>query len=64
LENAIENFRKALHINPRHYNAMYGLGIIYFKQEKLALAEYYLKKALDVSQHNPVLLNFLGMVNI
>ena len=32
LEKALAAFRTALRIDPRHYNAWYGIGLTYFKQ--------------------------------
>ena len=37
-------FRKAIFLDPRHYNAWYGISMIHLKQEKYLLAEKYLKK--------------------
>jgi len=34
---------------------VYGLGAIYFKQEKFGLAEYHFKRALDINCQSSVL---------
>ena len=39
---ALVCFRNAIHNDSRHYNAWYGLGTIYYRQEKYELAEYVL----------------------
>jgi len=31
------------------------MGIIYYKQERYPLAEFYFKKALEINKHSPVL---------
>ena len=33
----------------------YGMGMIYYKQERYSMAEFYFRKALDINQHSPVL---------
>ncbi|MCI4395307.1 hypothetical protein PGIGA_G00178890 [Pangasianodon gigas] len=46
----------------RHYNAWYGLGMIYYKQEKFNLAEIHFKKALSINPQSSVLLCHIGVV--
>ena len=36
LDGAAEAFREATRVNPRHYNAWYGLGTVFFKQQRHA----------------------------
>jgi anaphase-promoting complex subunit 3 len=55
-------FRNAARINPNHYNAWYGMGMIYYKQERFDRAEIYYRKALTVHPTNTVLLCHLGVV--
>ena len=33
----------------------YGMGIIFYKQERYSMAEFYFKKALDINKNSPVL---------
>lgn len=40
----------------------YGLGIIYYRQEKYALAEYHFTRALSINGQSSVLHCYLGMV--
>jgi len=54
---AVEEFKKAIEINPRHYYALVGLGDTYDCQGKYELAEKMLKKALEV---NPNSINAYG----
>ncbi len=47
--------RSALYIDPRHYNAWYGLGSVLMKQEKYELGEYHFKRALAINGRSSVL---------
>lgn len=60
-DRAICCFRQALRIDERHYNAWYGLGAIYHKQEKFDLAEYHFEKAVSLHPSSSVLRCNLGM---
>ena len=40
----------------------YGLGSIYYRQEKFRLAEYHYRRALAINQSSPALHCFVGMV--
>ena len=60
LEKAVTSFRRALLGNERHYNAWYGLGSIYYRQERYELAEYHFKRALDINPSSSVLHCYLG----
>jgi tetratricopeptide (TPR) repeat protein len=62
LEASGRSFQTALRINPRHYNAIFGLGLIEKKQEKYLLAEHYFKQALAINPNNPILLDSLASV--
>ena len=50
------------HKDPRHYNAWYGLGMIYYRQEKYDLAEYHFAKAIQINPASAILLCYLGIV--
>jgi tetratricopeptide (TPR) repeat protein len=45
------------------YNFRYGLGMIYYKQEKFSLAEMHFQKALDINPQSSVLLCHIGVVS-
>ncbi|KAI2797719.1 anaphase-promoting complex subunit cdc27 [Blomia tropicalis] len=62
LDNAKSCFRNATRIDPRHYNAWYGIGMIYYKQEKYENAYDNYKRALKIAPCNPLLLLNLGIV--
>ena len=61
MDQAMSCFRNALRIDSRHYNALYGIGMIYYKQEKFKMAEVQYRKALLISC-NPVLMCHLAVV--
>jgi len=61
LDKAVESFRLALLSNDRHYNAWYGLGSIYHRQERYELAEYHFRRALGINPASSVLHCYLGM---
>merc|ERR1711871_642903 len=62
LEKAITAFRNALRYDGRHYNALYGLGAIYYRQEKYDKAEAHFKQAININPMSSVLQCYLGMV--
>ncbi|KAI8323528.1 TPR-like protein [Martensiomyces pterosporus] len=62
LDRAQQSFRTAIRINPRHYNAWYGMGMVYLRLGKLDLAEYHFKRALALNPQNPLLLQSAGAV--
>ena len=60
-DKAIVCFRKALRVNERHYNAWYGLGAIFHRQEKFDLAEYHFERAVQLHPMSSILLCNLGI---
>lgn len=60
-EAALSSFRQALHIDERHYNAMYGIGQVLQKQEKYALAQNHFRSAVLIHPLNSTLHYHLGM---
>ncbi|KAJ2314157.1 anaphase-promoting complex subunit cdc27 [Coemansia sp. RSA 2705] len=62
LDRAQRAFRTAIRIDPRHYNAWYGLGMSYLRLGKADLAEYHFKRALALNSQNPLLLQSAGAV--
>lgn len=60
MDKAIESFRQALLTNDRHYNAWYGLGSIYYRQERYELAEFHFRQALQLNPASSVLHCYLG----
>lgn len=60
-DKAIACYRDAIRADERHYNAWYGLGSIYYCQEKFDLAEYHFHKACSINPQSSVLICHLGM---
>ena len=58
---AIACYRDAIRADERHYNAWYGLGAVYYRQEKFDLAEYHFQKACQINPQSSVLICHLGM---
>ena len=42
----------------------YGVGMIYYKQEKYNLAEVHFKKALTINPSSSVLICHIGVVSV
>jgi len=62
LDKAAQCFRQAILCDERHYSAWYGLGSIYKRQERYELAEFHLRKALQINSASGKLHCHLGMV--
>ncbi|KAK3253653.1 Cell division cycle protein 27 [Cymbomonas tetramitiformis] len=60
-EKGLVCFRNAIKIDERHYNAWYGLGTIYYRQEKYVNAEYHFGRALKINTRSSVLHCYRGM---
>ena len=60
-EKAMACYRSAIRIDERHYNAWYGLGNIYYRQEKYDFSEHHLRKALGINPCSSPLCCHLGM---
>jgi len=60
-EKAVACFRNAIRSDDRHYNAWYGIGAIYHRQEKYDLAEYHFHRAVAINPQSSVLRCNLGM---
>lgn len=60
-DGALAAYREALHIDERHYNAMYGIGQVFKKQEKYSLAQNHFRSAVLVNPRNAMLHYHLGL---
>jgi anaphase-promoting complex subunit 3 len=60
-DKAIACFRNAIRTDERHYQAWYGLGAIYHRQERFDLAEYHFSRAATLHPASSVLLCNLGI---
>lgn len=61
-DKATPMYEHALSIDSRHYNAWWGLGNIYHRQEEFENARYHFLRALEINPNNSVLRCYLGMV--
>ncbi|KAI8608697.1 hypothetical protein BC830DRAFT_1071736 [Chytriomyces sp. MP71] len=61
-EQGLQSYRLAVRIDKRHYNAWFGIATIYLSQEKFDLAEFHLRRALDINPSNPVLILYMGLI--
>ncbi|GAB2265204.1 Cell division cycle protein 27 B [Dionaea muscipula] len=59
-DNGIKCYQNALRIDSRHYNAWYGLGIIYLRQEKYEFSEHHFRMAFQINPHSSVIMSYLG----
>lgn len=59
-DNGIKSYQSALRIDERHYNAWYGLGMIYLRQEKFEFAEHHFRKAYIINSRSSVIMSYLG----
>jgi anaphase-promoting complex subunit 3 len=55
LDKASEMFKRALSLDSRHYNAWWGLGNLYLRQEEFKNAKYHFQKAVHINRGNAVL---------
>jgi anaphase-promoting complex subunit 3 len=62
LDKAQSYFRDAIRYNSRLYNAWYGLGMIYYQQEKWSLSEFHFRKALEINKFSAILHCYVGIV--
>jgi len=62
LTRASQSFRQAVVYSPNDYRAWYGLGLVHYKEEQLALAKVNLVRALHINPNNIVLLCQLAVI--
>ncbi|KAL7421649.1 anaphase-promoting complex subunit cdc27 [Cryptotrichosporon argae] len=61
-ERAAQCFRTALRNDARHYNAWYGLGLVYLRTGKARHAEHHFRRAAEINPANAVLWCCIGDV--
>ncbi|KAK9451680.1 uncharacterized protein V1518DRAFT_409239 [Limtongia smithiae] len=61
-ESAQNSFRLAMRAEWRHYNAWYGIGMLFLKTGKFELAEQHFIQAARINPGNAVLICCIGMV--
>ncbi|CAN8005409.1 unnamed protein product, partial [Ixodes hexagonus] len=62
VDKGLASFRNAILVDPRHYNAWFGAGMIYYKQQQFLLAEMHFKRALNINPQSSVLLCHIAVV--
>ena len=63
-DRAIAFYRTAIRTDARHYNAWYGMGLVYLKTGKPKYAEHHFRRAAEINPTNAVLLCCIGMVSL
>ncbi|CAA97347.2 anaphase-promoting complex TPR lobe subcomplex subunit Apc3 [Schizosaccharomyces pombe] len=61
-EKSKTSFRKAIRVNVRHYNAWYGLGMVYLKTGRNDQADFHFQRAAEINPNNSVLITCIGMI--
>ena len=59
---SIEDIKRALELEPRHFGALSGLGLVYLQQGKLALAEEAFQQLITVHPNSPSAQDSLRLV--
>jgi len=59
-ENGIRSFQSALRADQRHYNALYGLGMVYLRQDKFEFAAHHFRMAFEINPSSSVIVLYLG----
>jgi anaphase-promoting complex subunit 3 len=54
----------ALVIDPKNFNAWWGMGNVYHKQEKYDRALDLFQKANDINEKNPIIWAYLGITHM
>ncbi|MCJ1269389.1 anaphase-promoting complex subunit cdc27 [Lobaria immixta] len=61
-DKALAAFRSAITAERRHYNAWYGLGTVFSKQEKYEFAEQHFRIAASINPTNAILICNIGIM--
>ena len=61
-DKAMSAYRASITAENRHYNAWYGLGKVFEKQGKYAVAEHHYRTAASINPTNAVLITCIGSV--
>lgn len=61
-EHAQDSYRMALKVDKRHYNAWYGLGMVFLRLGNTSMAELHFRRAATINPVNVVLICCIGMV--
>ena len=61
-DRAMAFYRTAIRTDTRHYNAWYGMGLVYLRTGKPRYAEHHFRRAAEINPTSSVLLCCIGMV--
>jgi len=64
INEALENFMKALENDQKNSTALSNIGNIYFKKQEFQRAEYFYQESLKYNPRNPNTLNGLGVISM
>lgn len=64
IDEALENFMKALENDLKNSTALANIGNIYFKKQEFQKAEYFYQESLKYNPSNPNTLNGLGVISM
>ncbi|KMT03248.1 hypothetical protein BVRB_8g197920 isoform A [Beta vulgaris subsp. vulgaris] len=59
-ESGTKSYQTAFHVDSRHYNASYGLGMVYLRKENFVFAEHHFRVAFNINPHSSVIMTYLG----
>ena len=59
-DKAMSAYRASISAENRHYNGWYGLGKVFEKQGRYAIAEHHYRTAQSINPTNPVLVTYVG----
>lgn len=59
-DNGIKSYQSALRIDSRHYKSLYGLGMVYLRQEKFEFAEHHFRMAFRINPCSSIIMSYLG----
>uniref|UniRef100_A0A240PK86 Cell division cycle protein 27 homolog n=1 Tax=Anopheles epiroticus TaxID=199890 RepID=A0A240PK86_9DIPT len=62
LDKALSMYRLAVLHDPRHYNAWFGIGTVFCKQERHELAELHYRRALQINPLNSVIMVHIAVM--
>uniref|UniRef100_A0A240PJY8 Cell division cycle protein 27 homolog n=1 Tax=Anopheles atroparvus TaxID=41427 RepID=A0A240PJY8_ANOAO len=62
LEKALSMYRLAVLHDPRQYNAWFGIGTVFCKQERHELAELHYRRALQINPRNSVIMVHIAVM--
>jgi len=62
VQEAVSMYNQAIACDPKHYNAWWGLGNIYMRQQDYPKARYHFNRAVEINGRNSILLASLAQV--